>query len=96
MVQAGKGVQDVSAIEESWGYILIPSDFTWADDQTFLVHQGAVILRPEPGNDRGRVIGYTTLCTEVMEVRWRQKPGVPDTSPLGVVTCFECLGATEQ
>ncbi len=84
----------MSAIEERSGFrnriILIPSDFTWLDDKTLLVHQGAVLLRPE--GDRGRVIGYTKLCTDVLVVDWKTKPGDADL----VVTCFGCLGATEQ
>jgi hypothetical protein len=70
--------------------ILIPSGFTFVDDKTLLVHQGAVLLRPE--GDRGRVIGYTKLCTDVLVVDWKEKPM---DSGL-IVTCFGCLGATEQ
>lgn len=70
--------------------VLIPSDYTWLDPKTLLVHQGAVLIRPE--GDRGRVIGYSKLCTDVLSVEWKDKPmGVAL-----VVSCFDCLGATEQ
>lgn len=70
--------------------ILIPSDFTWLDPMTLLVHQGAMLLRPE--GDRGRVIGFTTLCTDVLKRKWWSMPKSDDL----IVLCFGCLGATEQ
>ncbi len=82
----------MSATELRLKRILTPTDFVWLDDKTLLVHQGAVILLPEPEHDRGRVLGYTTLCTESLLARWRDKPNDAGL----VVTCFECLGATEQ
>lgn len=75
--------------------ILIPHDYTMLDEKTLLVHQGAVIIRPEPENDRGRVIGYALLCTDVLTPMWPQKPASA-LSPETVVSCFDCIGAHER
>ena len=82
----------MSAIEDSTRgrYILLPSDFAWLDANTLLVHQGAVWLRAE--GMRGRVLGFTVLCTDDTVPRWKQRPATAE----GVVTCFGCLGASEQ
>lgn len=87
-------MRPVEKLRSIWNgeYILLPADFTWRDETTFLIHQGAMWVRPEPEGDRGRVIGFTTLCTEHTTPRWKEKP----VSPENVVTCFGCLGATEQ
>lgn len=70
--------------------VLVPADFTWVDWKTMLVHQGAQLLRSE--GDRGRVIGYSLLCTDVLRVDWK----MPPADAALVVTCFGCLGAYEQ
>lgn len=87
----------MTAIEKHAGWnppILIPSDFTWFDATTLLVHQGAVLLKHE--GDKGRVIGYTILCTDVLGRMWPDKPVDAATSLDVVITCFGCLGAYEQ
>lgn len=71
-------------------FILIPADFVWIDEDTLLAHQGAALLRDE--GDRGRVVGYTKLCTDVLRVDWKEKPA----DAAVVVSCFGCLGACEQ
>lgn len=86
----------MSAIENIPRFpILLPSDYTILDDKTLLVHQGAVLVRPEPENNRGRVIGYAPLCTDVLTSVWTEKPksALPADTP---VSCFDCIGAHEQ
>lgn len=79
------------SLESPRTYILVPSDFTRVDEAySEIVHQGAVVLRPE--GDQGRVVGYNKLCTETLSVEWREKPADAGL----VVTCFKCMGATEQ
>jgi hypothetical protein len=75
--------------------ILIPSDYVILDNKTLLVHQGAMLVRPEPRTTAGRVIGYTVLCTDVLRTMWSGKPrsALPGDTP---VSCFKCLGAREQ
>jgi hypothetical protein len=85
----------MSAIEMPRFPILIPADFTYLDEKTLLVHQGAVLVRPEPENDRGRVIGYATLCIDVLTPTWPTKPS-PALPNDTVVSCFDCIGAHEQ
>ncbi len=80
----------MTALEMPRHPILIPSDFTFLDEATLLVHQGAVWVRPQ--GDRGLVMGYSILCTETMTPRWTDKPVAPEN----IVTCFGCLGAHEQ
>lgn len=82
----------MTAFETHTHIILIPSDFTWLDDKTLLVHQGAVLLRPELDGAYGRVIGFTVLCTETLGRRWWNMPRNANL----IVTCFGCLGASEQ
>ncbi len=73
--------------------ILIPSDYTMLDEKTLLVHQGAVLLRPE--GDKGRVLGYALLCTDALTPMWPAKPAtaLPQET---VVSCFDCIGAHER
>lgn len=75
--------------------ILIPSDYTYLEEKTLLVHQGAVLVKPEPENDRGRVIGYAPLCIDVLTPTWTTKPkgALPADT---VVSCFDCIAACEQ
>lgn len=72
--------------------ILLPAEFTWFDEKTLLTHQGAMLVRPEPESDRGRVIGYTKLCTDVLVVDWKTQP----STDLHIVSCLNCLGACPQ
>lgn len=72
--------------------ILMPAEFTWFDEKTLLTHQGAMLVRPEPEGDRGRVIGYTKLCTDVLVVDWKKPPG----DDQHIVSCLNCLGACPQ
>jgi len=83
----------MTAIENKNWPILVPSDYTIRDDDTLLVHQGAVLLYPEA--DRGRVIGYTVLCTDVLRTMWTTKPSYAQPNDT-VVSCFDCLAACER
>jgi len=85
----------VSALDGLRLPILIPSDFTYLSEKTMLVHQGAMLIRPEPENDRGRVLGYALLCADVLTSMWPTKPAhaLPADT---VVSCFDCIGAHER
>jgi hypothetical protein len=74
--------------------ILVPSDFTYYDSTTQIVHQGAKLLDPDSiDSDYGiRVMGYTRLCTDELEAEWERPPNTAQQ----VVTCLSCLGATPQ
>jgi hypothetical protein len=93
MVPSGEGLQGMTAIEIPRTPILLPADFTYLDQKTLLVHQGAMVVRPE--GDRGRVLGYTLLCTTVLGSQWPTKPisALPQDT---VVSCFDCVAAHEQ
>lgn len=69
------------------GPVLLPAPFRWRDPKTQLVHHGAVLQ-----NIRGRVLGYTVLCTEVLGSLWEDHPADEHAN----INCIECLGAREQ
>jgi hypothetical protein len=85
-------VEPMTAFEERpktrWrGPLLLPFAFRWRDPKTLLVHHGAVVQ-----HSGGHVIGYTTLCTDVLGSRWDE----PQPDEPADINCFECLGAREQ
>lgn len=69
------------------GPVLLPAAFRWRDPKTLLVHHGAVVQGAS-----GDVVGYTTLCTEVLGAKWDEVQ--PDEQDM--INCLECLGAREQ
>jgi hypothetical protein len=88
--------EPMSAFEEktpgrlraTWSHpLLLPATFRWRDPATNLVHHGAVIKRRE-----GHVLGFTVLCTDVLEPRWDD----PQPDEDSFISCLECLGAREQ
>jgi len=85
----------MTAIEQRSWPILLPSDFVVLDEKTLLVHQGAVLVKPELDKGRGRVLGYAPLCTDVLASTWFEKPkgALPADT---VVSCFDCLAACER
>jgi len=85
----------MTAIEMPQLPILIPADFTYLSEKTLLVHQGAMLVRPEPENDRGRVLGYALLCTDVLTSMWPSKPAQALPADT-VVSCFDCISACER
>jgi hypothetical protein len=67
--------------------VLLPAAFRWRDPKTQLVHHGAVVQRGDE-----TVIGFTTLCTEVLGAKWDDaQPDEP-----AMIDCLQCLGAREQ